>query len=156
MIYIIECWIRPIQIAWGITLFVVSSIGYFGQLSTPFWPERAAGLGLTEVESEVDPAFYADVRGEAQWDTITLWILPVAGVLLVLDNPAWVYFGLIGGGMYRYFAGRGIVARREMQRRLIRIGEPDIVKVNLAFLSLWGLAAVVTIIMAFAALPINE
>jgi hypothetical protein len=141
------------NILWGIILTILSSIGYFGQVITAFWPDTAARLGLTEPESEVDPAFFADVRGEAFWDTAILWTLPVAGVLLILNSSIWPYFGLVGGGMYLYFAGRGIVVRKEMQRRGIRIGTDDALKVAYVFLTLWGLAAVITIIMAIVALP---
>ena len=138
---------------WGIILTILSSIGYFGQVITAFWPDTAARMGLTEPESEVDPAFFADVRGEAFWDTVILWTLPVAGVLLILNSSLWPYFGLVGGGMYLYFAGRGIVVRKEMQRRGIRIGTDDALKVAYVFLTLWGLAAVITIVMAIAVLP---
>ena len=137
---------------WGIILTILSSIGYFGQVITAFWPDTAARLDLTEPESEVDPAFFADVRGEAFWDTAILWTLPVAGVLLILNSSIWAYFGLVGGGMYLYFAGRGIVVRKEMQRRGIRIGTDDALKVAYVFLTLWGLAAVITIVMAIAVL----
>ena len=137
---------------WGIILTILSSIGYFGQVITLFWPDTAARMGLTEPESEVDPAFFADVRGEAFWDTVILWTLPVAGVLLILNSSLWPYFGLVGGGMYLYFAGRGIVVRKEMQRRGIRIGTDDALKVAYVFLTLWGLAAVITIVMAIAVL----
>ena len=139
-------------IIWGLILFIISSIGYFGQAISAFWPETATRLGLTEPEADVDPTFYADVRGEAYWDTAILWTLPVAGVLLVLNNPAWVFFGLAGGGMYLYFAGRGIVVRRLMQGRDIRIGSPDTLKLGYIFLTLWGIVAVITIILAIAAL----
>jgi hypothetical protein len=142
------------NIIWGVILFIISSIGYLGQAITAFWPTTATTLGLTEPEADVDPTFYADVRGEAYWDTAILWMLPVAGVLLVLNSPAWVYFGLVGGGMYLYFAGRGIVVRRLMQRRDIRIGTPETLKVAYIFLTLWGLAAVITIVLAIAALPL--
>ena len=143
------------NIIWGVILFIISSIGYFGQAITAFWPGTATRLGLAEPEADVDPTFYADVRGEAYWDTAILWTLPVAGVLLVLNNPVWVYFGLVGGGMYLYFAGRGIVVRRVMQRRGIRVGMPETLKVAYVFLALWGLAAVITIVMALAALPLS-
>jgi len=143
------------NIIWGVILFIISSIGYFGQAITAFWPGSATRLGLAEPEADVDPTFYADVRGEAYWDTAILWTLPVAGVLLVLNNPVWVYFGLVGGGMYLYFAGRGIVVRRVMQRRGIRVGMPETLKVAYVFLALWGLAAVITIVMALAALPLS-
>ena len=143
------------NILWGIILTILSSIGYFGQMISAFWPEAAARLGLTEPESHVDPAFYADLRGEAFWDTAILWMLPVSGVLLVLNNPMWIYFGLVGGGMYLYFAGRGIVVRKELQRHGIRIGTLETLKVAYIFLTLWGLAAVFTIVKAIAALPLS-
>ncbi len=142
------------NIVWGIILTIISSIGYFGQAITAFWPETATKLGLTEPETDVDSTFYADVRGEAFWDTSILWILPVAGILLIFNNPWWVYFGLVGGGMYLYFAGRGIAVRLVMQRRKIRIGKPETLKMIYVFLTLWGLAAIVTIIMAVMALPL--
>jgi hypothetical protein len=143
------------NIIWGIILTIISSLGYFGQAITAFWPGTATKLGLTEPETDVDPAFYADVRGEAFWDTAILWTLPIAGVLLVFNSPVWVYFGLVGGGMYLYFTGRGIVVRRVMQLRGIRIGMPEALKVNYIFLAVSGLVAVITIVMAIAALPLS-
>ena len=142
------------NIVWGLTLFVISFIGFIGQAITAVWPLTAVKLGLTEPEADVDPTFYLDVRGEAFWDSLILWVLPVAGLLLLLNNPIWPYFGLVGGGMYLYFAGRGIVVRRMMQRRGIRIGSPKSLRLIFAFLALWGLAALITIILAIAALPL--
>ncbi len=139
------------HIIWGIFLTILTSIGYFGQVITAFWPEVASKLALTEPESDVDPTFYADVRGESIWDTTILWVLPAAGVLLLLNNPLWVYFGMIGGGMYLYFAGRGIIVRLEMQRRGISIGKPNTLKLSYIFLTLWGVAAFSTVIMAIVA-----
>jgi hypothetical protein len=117
-------------------------------------PAMAAKLGLNEPESDVDPTFFVDTRGEALWDALSIWPLPVAGILLLLNSPQWAYFGLVGGGMYLYLAGRGIVVRRLMQRRGIRIGSPGTLRAYYAFLILWGLIAVVTIVMAVAALPL--
>jgi hypothetical protein len=136
------------NVIWGIILLLFSALAYFGQVMTAFWPGSASRLGLTEPESDVDPVFYADVRGEAFWDTITLWTLPLAGLLLILNNPLWPHFGLLGGGMYLYFAGRGIVTRAVMQRRGIRIGASKNLKSAYTFLALWGLAAVITLVMA--------
>jgi hypothetical protein len=60
---------------------------------------------------------------------------------------------LSGGGTYLYFAGRMLVVRQVMQRHEIRIGKPETVKLYNAVLILWGLIALITIIMAVAALP---
>ena len=140
---------------WGVVLIIFTLlVCWLGQTITAFSPKLAVKLGLTESESEVDPTFYADVRGEAIWDTMILWTLPVAGILLILDNTLWAYFGLVGGGSYLYLAGRGIAVRLAMQRRGIRIGKPGTLKLFYVFLTLWGVIAVVTIIMAVAALPL--
>ena len=143
------------NVIWGAILIVFTLIlCWLGQVVNATSPALAARLGLNEPESDVDPTFFLDSRGEAIWDAIMLWTLPLAGVLLLLNNPAWVYFGLVGGGMYLYFAGRMLVVRRVMQRHEVPIGKPDTVKLYTAVLLLWGLIAVVTILMAVNALPL--
>ena len=137
------------NIVWGLILIIFTLIlCWLGQVIAATSPTLAARLGLAEVESDVDPTFFVDARGEAVWDALILWTLPVAGILLILSNPWWVYFGLVGGGMYLYFAGRGIIVRVVMQRRDIAIGRPGTLRVAYAALTLWGLIAVITIIMA--------
>jgi len=143
------------NIIWGAILTIFSLLCWVGQTISAFSPKVAAKLSLIESESDVDPTFYVDVRGESIWDTMILWTLPVAGILLMLNNLLWVYFGLVGGGMYLYFAGRGITVRLAMQRRGIRIGKPGTLKAFYVFLILWGLIAVVTIIMAVTELPVS-
>ncbi len=144
------------NIIWGAILTIFSLLGWIGQAITAFSPKVAVKLGMTEPESEVDPTFYVDVRAESVWDTMILWTLPVAGILLMLNNSLWAYFGLVGGGMYLYFAGRGITVRLTMQRRGIRIGMTKTLAANYVFIILWGLIAVVTIIMAVAALRLPD
>lgn len=141
------------NIIWGGVLIIFTLIlCWLGQVINATSPALAARMGLTEPESDVDPTFFLDTRGEAIWDALILWTLPVAGVLLIFNHPYWAIFGLVGGGMYLYFAGRAIVVRRMMQRRGIRIGKPETLKLYTAVLSLWGLIAVITIFMAIAAL----
>ncbi|MFH0802727.1 MAG: hypothetical protein V2A78_10150 [bacterium] len=143
------------HLVWGIILVLFTLIlCWLGQGMAVFSPKLAVRLGLSEAETDLDPAFFADSRGEAIWDVLSIWTLPAAGILLLCNNPLWAYFGLVGGGVYLYFAGRGICVRLAMQRRGIRIGKPGTVKLSYAFLILWGLIAVVTIVLAIAALPI--
>ena len=143
------------NIIWGTILIIFTLIlCWLGQVINASLPTLAARLGLAESESDVDPTFFVDGRGEAAWDALSAWTLPVAGILLLLNSPWWPYFGLVGGGMYAYFAGRGLVVRLTMERRGIRIGKPETVKLYNAVLTLWGLIAIVTIIMAVAALPL--
>ena len=142
------------NLIWGSILIIFTLSGWLAQVINAYSAELAAKWGLSEPESDVDATYFVDGRGEAVWDAMSIWTLPVAGVLLILNNPSWAYFGLVGGGMYLYFAGRGIVVRVFMNRRGIRTGNPGTVKLAYAFFIASGLIGVTTIIMAAAALPL--
>lgn len=136
------------QMAWGLTLTILSLACWGGQVVAWFAPETAIRLGLIENPSEVEPTFQIDARGEALWDVLTLWTMAVAGVLLVIDHDWWPYFGLVGGGAYVYFAGRGIMVRLLLRSHGARIGTRNNVNNALAALAVWGLAAAITIAAA--------
>ena len=133
---------------WGILLIAFGLIAWGGQVLSAVTPRLAEQLGLTEPEAEVNTAFYADVLGEARWDSLTLWTLPFAGILIILNSPIWIYFGLVGGSMYLYFAGRAIFTRLVLKRKGVRIGKPELVKIYFIFVTLWGLIGLATIIKA--------
>lgn len=44
-------------IIWGVILTIISFLGWLGQLISAINPLLAARLGLTELESDVDPTF---------------------------------------------------------------------------------------------------
>lgn len=140
-------------ILWGLVVVALSLLCWGGQVISWFAPATAVRLTLMEAEDTVEPTYFADVRGEALWDTLTLWTMLIAGVLLTLDVSAWAYFGLVGGGMYVYFAGRGIVTRRAMQQRGYRVGVAQNVKLGYVFLAVWGVMGCITIVAAVVALP---
>ncbi len=136
----------------GLVLIALSLLAWGGQTIVWLAPTAGERLGLAEAEDDVDATYWADIRGEAAWDAATLWTLLLAGVLLVVDHDGWAYFGLVGGGMYIYFAGRGIVTRREMLRRGRRIGSPESVRTGIVALVIWGVAGAVTVAAATSAL----
>ena len=138
------------NLIWGIIIVSVTLKVWIGQIIIAFFPKIANKINIIEHESDVDKTFFLDLRGSAIWDVLSLWTLPLAGVLLILNNNLWTYFGLVGGGMYLYFVGRGIASRLTMQRHGIRIGKSKNLKLNYLLLTLWGLIAIVTIIMALA------
>jgi hypothetical protein len=53
-----------------------------------------------ESEDSIERSYLADVRCDGLWDTVTLWSVPFAAVMLIGDNAAWPHFGFVGGGMY--------------------------------------------------------
>jgi hypothetical protein len=141
-----------VQIFWGIVVTALSLLCWGGQTVVWLAPATAVRLNLSEAEADVEPTYWADIRGEAAWDFFTLWIPVVAGVLLIIDNPAWAYFGLVGGGMYVYFAGRGISTRASMQRRGLRVGARRNLKLGYTLLAIWGFMGSITIAAAVVAL----
>lgn len=136
------------EVAWGIVIVVLGLVAWGGQTISWLAPEAAVRWSLTEAEATVEPVYWADIRGEALWDLSTLWTLPVAGILLLLDIEAWSSFGLVGGGIYLYFAGRGILTRLELRRRGFRIGDPANVRLGLVMLGVWGVVGLITVIAA--------
>ena len=136
-------------LAFGVLVLMLSLLGWMGQLLTAVAPRLAVRWGVAESEAEVDSTFLADIHAECVWDSLSLWTLPLAATLLILDEPSWTIFGLIGGGMYLYFAGRGIAQRITMQRRGIPVGKPSTVKTAYVFLALWGSAGVAMIVLAY-------
>lgn len=140
-------------VAWGIVLIVLGLLAWAGQVISWFAPSTAERLTLTESEDSVEAVFYGDIRGEALWDTLTLWTMVVAGALLVVDNQAWAYFGLISGGMYLYFAGRGMITRAVLRKQGFRVGTHESINAAYVLLTLWAAAAVITVVAAIVALP---
>jgi hypothetical protein len=141
-----------VNVLWGVVVTLLSLLAWGGQAIAWFWPAIAVRWNLAEAEDDVEPAFWADGRGEARWDTLTLWTMVVAGVLLIADASSWVYFGLVGGGMYLYFGGRIIFTRVAMQRRSLRIGAPQNVRLGYIFGAVWAAMALITILAAIASL----
>ncbi|MGI9612001.1 MAG: hypothetical protein ACR2QO_03765 [Acidimicrobiales bacterium] len=140
------------NVIWGTVVVALSLLAWAGQTLSWLAPSTAVRLQLMEAEDEVDPTFWADIRAEALWDAVTLWVMAAAGVLLIADVAEWPYFGLVGGGIYLYFGGRGISTRITMTRLGIRIGTPESVRTGVIFLVLWGVMALITIAAAIVAL----
>jgi hypothetical protein len=141
-----------VNVVWGVVVTLLSLLAWGGQALSWFAPTTAARWGVTEAEDDVEPTFWADVRGEALWDIATLWTMVGAGILLIADRSEWTYFGLVGGGMYAYFGGRGILTRAAMVRRGLRIGAPQNVRLGYVFSAIWAAMGVITIIAAIVAL----
>jgi hypothetical protein len=140
------------ELIWGLVIVALGLLAWFGQALSRFTPATAVRLSLMEAEESVDAVYWADIRGEALWDTFTLWTLPLAGALLIAGNDAWTWFGLFGGGIYLYFGGRGLLTRLEIRGHGHRIGEPSNVRLGLVMCAVWAAAGLITALAAAAAL----
>ncbi len=137
---------------WGIVVLALALLAWGGQLVSWLAPDTAVRLSVMESEDSVEPSFYSDVKAEAMWDSLTLWTMVVAGILLLAGNQWWTYFGLVGGGMFIYFAGRGIASRRSIQQAGFSVGQPKTVAQAYVFLALWGSVGLITVITAITSL----
>lgn len=140
---------------WGLVVLALSLLAWGGQIISWLAPERAVRLGLMEPKDSVEPTYWADIRGEAPFDFITLWTMVVAGILLIFDNSAWAYFGLVAGGMYVYFAGRAFFTRAALQRRGFRVGNPMNLKLAYTLLVVWGIMGLIVIAASVVALRVT-
>ena len=136
----------------GIAVIVISLPCWAGQVVSWLAPETARRWKLTESPDEVDPVFHADIRGEARWDALTLWLMPLAGVLLVIGTDTWATVGLVAGGMYVYFGGRGIWTRRTIVASGHRVGDPEYLSVAYGALAVWAALGVAVIIGSWVSL----
>lgn len=143
---------NTIDLVWGVVVVILGGLAWGGQALTRLSPATATRLSLVEAEDSVEPAYWADIQGEALWDALTLWVLVAAGILLIAGHSAWAPLGLVGGGIYVYFAGRGIFTRLELQHRGFSIGKPSSVRLGLVALGVWGGAGLVTIVAAIITL----
>ena len=140
------------QLALGVVVLLLAVLCWVGQLISWFSPTTAARWSLTERQEDVEPTYWLDVRGEALWDLISLWPMVVVGWLLIVDSADWAYWGLVGGGMYIYFSGRGIITRMAMLKGGCRIGSAQSVNLGLAALTIWGLMGLATVVSAWTVL----
>ena len=139
---------------WGVILMLVGGVAWFGQLICAFSPTLGVKWGLTEGQKDTDRALFIEGQGEAIWDALTIWTLPLCGILLLLEHPYWPYVGLIGGGGYLYFSGRAIATRIVLKKNKISIGNAKSIKLAYVFGVLWALTALITIAMAWQALAL--
>lgn len=136
----------------GVLIVVLSIPCWGGQVVALVSPTTAQRWKLSEAPESVDPVFHADGRGEAAWDAFTLWTMPLAGLLLILGAEAWQFVGLIAGGMYVYFGGRGIAARRAISAAGHRIGVPGDLATAYLALAVWALLGAAVIVGAGVAI----
>ncbi len=121
---------------------VVAALLYAGQLLSSVNFALAQRLGLQEKAAAADPLHARLELGAARWDLVSLWTVPVAGLLMLLDQAWWPYLGLIGGGAYVDAGGREAAKILGLRDRGVRVGTRNEVRLGFgvfAFLIAVGL-----------------
>ena len=117
-------------IAGGI-LFLSMWVVYLGQVVSVINLPLAQRLGLQEQPDTVDPVYASDAAGTARWDLLSMWTLPLAGLLMLLDSSWWPHLALIGGAVYVDTGGRQGIKLLGYRGEGVRVGSSQ--AVNLAF-----------------------
>ena len=95
---------------------------YAGQVVSIINFPLAQRLGLQEKSDRADALFSVLETWAARWDTIWLWTLPAASILMLVDHPAWPYAALIGGGAMVDTGGREAAKFLGLKQHGVRLG----------------------------------
>lgn len=133
----------------GIVCVLFGGIGWLGQLISGVNYPLAQRLGLQERSEGTDPLFRQAETNAARWDSLVLWTLLAAGVLMLANASWWPYVALVAGGIYLDGAGREAAKAIALRKGGVRIGGPKEVRVAVVFFS--TMAAIAVWVIAFAA-----
>ncbi len=131
----------------GIVCILFGAFGWLGQIISGINYELAQKLGLQEKSDGTDPLFRLAERDTARWDSLVLWTLIVAGVLMLLDSAWWPAIALVAGGIYLDAAGREAMKCWSLKQSGVRIGSPGARKVQVVFFTL--MAAIALWLLAY-------
>ncbi len=134
-----------VQFVVGLAWLTLGALVYAGQLISAVNFPLAQRLGLQEKSETVDPLVSRLELMSARWDLVVLWILPVAGGLMLLDHPWWPVVALIAGSIYVDAGGREWARVRGLVAHGMPIGsgrERVIVYGTFSFLIVAGLAGI--------------
>jgi hypothetical protein len=138
----------------GIVCILFGALGWIGQIISGINYELAQKLGLQEKSEGTDPLFRLTERNAARWDSVVLWTLIVAGILMLLNSAWWPPIALVAGGIYLDAAGREAVKCWSLKQSGVRTGSPAAIKIQVIFftamaaIALWLLAYTLRVIAA--------
>jgi hypothetical protein len=131
------------RIVLGVVCVVFGGIGWVGQIISGINYPLAQRLCLQEKSEGTDPLFRRAEANAARWDSLVLWTLVAAGILMLINNSWWPHLSLIAGGIYLDGAGREAAKCVSLSKYGVRIGTGKDVKVAamffvaMAFIALW-------------------
>ena len=136
------------QIILGLILIIFPSILYGAQVISSINFSLAQKLGLQESPEETDLILQRAEKYTAYWDLLTLGWMPLAGLLMLLNNHTWPLFALIGGTIYFDTAGREALKLLSLKHEGVRVGPPK--QHMLFFYTYFIMAALGMIVIAYS------
>lgn len=136
------------RIAFGIAALIIGSIGLVGQLISAVDFRLAQRLGFQEKDDNTDPLYRRLELNTARVDLLVIWTLPVAGVLMIIDNSWWPWMALIAGGVHVDVGVREIGKGRGLAAEGITIGSEAEARLGIGFLAMVSALGLALIIYA--------
>jgi hypothetical protein len=136
----------------GLVCVVVGTLFFAGQLLSSISFTLAQRLGLQEKNEHVDPLYRRLEVGTARWDSLSLWTVLVAGILMLLDHAWWPYAGLIGGGVYVDAGGREGAKYLGLRSHGVRVGTVNELRLAIGVYALLIVIGVLLIAISLAEL----
>ena len=121
---------------------------YLGQLISVIDLPLAQRLGLQEQSDTIDPIYARDTAGTARWDLLSMWTLPVAGILMLIDSAWWPYLALIGGAVYLDTGGRQGIKLLGYRKEAVRVGTSQAVRLALGVYAAFVILGAIIIAIA--------
>ncbi len=101
---------------------MIALLLYVGQIISAANFSLAQRLGLQESPDHADPLFNHLELWTARWDVWSLWTLPAAGILMLIDHWLWPYAAMIGGGAFVDAGGREAAKIFGLKEQGVRVG----------------------------------
>ncbi len=136
------------RVAVAIICVLYGTLGWLGQLISGINYPMAQRLGLQESDDGTDPLFRQAEANAARWDSLVLWTLVAAGVLMLMDHPWWPSVSLVAGGIYLDGAGRESAKYMSLHKSGVRIGTSKQVRIAKAFFTSMFLVALLVLVHA--------
>lgn len=144
-------------IFFGVLVIIVGLIAWVGQTLSFFAPEAATKIGALESKDEIDETLYVfESKAMGLVDIFTTWIFPASGLLLLLNNSLWPYFGLVGAGVYLYFSGVIILSRIYLKRMGKKVGSAISVVTVYVYGAVCILTSLIMIAMSVSKLTVQQ
>ena len=121
------------RVGLAIVCIVYGAFGWLGQLISGINYPMAQRLGLQESNERTDPLFRRAEANAARWDSLVLWTLVAAGILMFMDHPWWPILSLVAGGIYLDGAGRESAKYLSLHKSGVRIGTSRQMKIAMVF-----------------------
>ena len=139
-----------VTIGWGI--LILGGALYLAQVISSVNFELAQRLGIQENPEDTDSIFQRSERYTAYWDLVTLGWLPLAGILMIIDQDWWPIVSLIGGAIYLDASGREAAKNISFRHQGIKTGTEKQKIIFFASYMVMALIAIILIIYSVNAL----